>query len=479
VTVEDQLRIALRHAADDLGDPVVPHRVLAGGLRSAARRRRRRRLGFVTAGVAVAAVVVAVPVGLGSLRTDPPGVAAPTAPQTDVLVGPTRGSLADDQVFLDGLVRQGWGDVPADAPVAPGSTRRVVFAGEVGDGRWALVVGENPAPSTLPAEQQTDLEAMSAVSGVWFVGPADAGPEQMVPVTYPRGLDPGQVQTLGDPLTGDVVVLAAPGDDIALSDRPDVRADGTVTRQWRPVGGADGVAVGAFVVGEQAATYRTAGHVRVTRDGIEVLDRSPDQFGPADGFPVVTIPITYARGQVAGADLMDQSVAADVLGSTGLAVDQVRFEVIWSGEVPGPGDGPTWAAVMVATLPSGARIVQGYDVQVLSSGTSVPQPAQYGGGKSVFQVLPADGEPSELVVAMETAISGAGGRDTVRSLVVAVPDGVTEVTALDEGGTSLATLAPSGGAAVGPFPEGTTSVAVALPDGTVRDVPLGSYTGDL
>ncbi|GHE09073.1 hypothetical protein [Klenkia taihuensis] len=479
MTVEDQLRTALRHAADDLGEPVVPHRVLAAGLRLTAQRRRRRRLGSITVGVAVAAVVVAVPVGLGSLRTDPPTVAAPSTSAVDVLAGPTRGSLAGDQAFLDGLVQRGWGDVPADAPVAEVGSRRVVFAGDVGTGRWALVVGTNPAPSTLPAEQQTDLGAMSAVTGVWFVGPAGATPEEMQPVTYPRGLDPEQVQTLGDPLTGDVVVLAAPGDDVALSDRPEVRADGTVTRAWRQAEVTDGLAVDRFEVAAPTSTYSRAGHVRVTRDGIQVLDRSPDQFGPADGFTVVDVPIAYPRGRVEGPDVLDQDRAGDVLSLTGLPADQVRFEVVWSGAVPGPGDDPTWASFMVATLPSGARIVQGSDVRLLSAGTSATDAPTYGAGQSVFQVLPAGGPATDLVLPMEAAVSGNGGEGTVRSLVVAVPDGVTAVTALDEDGTTLATLVPSGGAAVGPFPDGTTSVAAAFPEGVVQTFPLGSYTGDL
>lgn len=479
MTVEDDLRTALRREADDLGDPVAPHRLLSAGLRRTARRRRRRRLGFLAAGVAVAAVVVAVPVGLGSLRTDPPGVAAPTAPAVDVLAGPTRGSLAGDPAFLDGLVQQGWGDdAPADAPVADVGTRRVVFAGDVGDGRWALVVGTNPAPSTLPAEQQTDLGAMSTVTGVWFVGPAGAAPEQMQPVTYPRGLDPGQVQTLGDPLTGDVVVVAAPGDDIALSDRPDIRADGTVARTWRPVDVVDGVAVGRFTDVEPVATYSTAGQIRVSRDGVPVLEQTPDQFGPQEGFPAVTVPIAYPRGQVSGADLLDQSSAADVLGRTGLPAEQVSFEVLWSGAVPGPDERPSWAAVMVATLPSGARIVQGYDVRLVSDGSTVSQPAQYGGGRAVFEVLPAAGPTDDLVVAMQTAISDDGGRNTTRSLVVAVPDGITSVTALDDDGTELATVAVSGGAAVAPFPDGTTAVSIAMTDGSVQTFPLGSYTGE-
>jgi hypothetical protein len=478
MSIEDDVRRTLRAAADDLGEPVVPHRVLAAGLRQTARRRRRRRTGFVTAGVAVAAVVVAVPVGLGSLRTDPPGVAAPTAPAVDVLAGPTRGSLAGDQAFLDGLVQQGWGDVPADAPVADVGTRRVVFAGDVGTGRWALVVGSNPAPSTLPAEQQTDLGAMSAVTGVWFVGPAGAAPDQMQPVTYPRGLDPEQVQTLGDPLTGDVVVLAAPGDDVALSDRPDVRADGTVTRAWRSAEVVDGLAVDRFQVAAPTSTYSRAGHVRVTRDGIQVLDQPPDQFGPVQGFPSVTVPITYPRGQVAGADLMDQSRAGDVLSMTGLPADQVRFEVVWSGAVPGPGDDPTWASFMVATLPSGARIVQGGDVRLISAGTSATQAPTYGGGQSVLQVLPAGGPATDLVLAMEAAVSGNGGEGTVRTLVVAVPDGVVSVVALGDDAEELATLPVSAGAAVGPFPDGTVAVGAVRPDGATEVVELGSYTGD-
>ncbi|MCO7219835.1 hypothetical protein [Klenkia sp. PcliD-1-E] len=476
MSIEDDVRRTLRAAADDLGDPVVPHRVLSAGLRQTEQRRRRRRTGFVTAGVAVAAVVLAVPVGLGSLRTDP---AAPTAAAVDVLAGATRGSLAGDRDFLDGLLLQGWGDVPADAPVADVGTRRVVFAGDVTTGRWALVVGSNPAPSTLPAEQQSDLGAMSAVTGVWFVGPPGATPEQMQPVTYPRGMDPAQVQTLADPLTGDVVVLAAPGDDVELSDRPDVRADGTVGRVWRPVEVTDGLAVGRFDVAAPTATYSTAGHVRVTRDGRPVLEQPADQFGPADGFPAVTVPIAYPRGQVAGADLVDQSKAADVLGRTGLVADQVRFEVVWSGAVPGPGDGPTWASVMVATLPSGARIVQGYDVEEITAGSTATQAAQYGSGQSVLQVLPAGGEATDLVVAMETAISGPGGRDTVRSLVVAVPDAVTSVVALSGGGGELATLVPSAGAAVGPFPDGTVAVRAVFSGGVTQVFPLGSYTGDL
>ncbi|SDN83266.1 hypothetical protein SAMN05660199_00788 [Klenkia soli] len=473
MTTEDDVRTALHRAADDLGHPVVPHRVLAAGLRETGRRRRRRRIGIAAAGVAVAVVVTAVPVGIAALRTDPPTTATPVVPEVDVLGLAPRGSLAGDRAFLDALVQQPWvvpGTTPEDAPDAPVATRRVAFAGDVPGGRWALVVGENPTPSTLPAEQQTDLGAMSGVAGVWFVGPVGAAADQLAPVTYPRGLPTDQVQSLSDPATGTVVVLAAPGDEIALSDRPDIAADATVTRTWTDVGAADGLGVGALPVGDVGG-YRTAGQYRVTRDGIVVQRQSPDQLGRQDDAEVPVIPIDHPRGSVPGADLMDQVHAAELLGTTGLSIAEVGFQVVWSGAIPGPDDDPTYATVLVATLPSGAMLVQGTDLRDLGDGG-------YGGGVDVLQLFPA-GAPTDLVVAMRTAVSGDGGRGTVTSLVVAVPDGAVQVTALDEDGGRLGTFPVAGGAAVAPFPDGTTAVEVAFADGSTRTAALGSYTGDL
>jgi len=303
-----------------------------------ARHRTQRRQALGTTGlVAAVAALVLLSTTLGGPTDDPstaisadaagPGSAVAVV---DVLAGPTRGSLAGDAGFVGAVRQLPWagGDLAgSDVPDAPVASRRVVFAGDVPGGRWALVVGEDDArPVVDDPELQTDLGALSDVAVAWFAGPPGAAPGQLELLGVPRGVDPQYPVALSDSTTGALVVVTAPGDQVEVSLRPEIAADGTVTRSWQPVDAPDGLAVVA--VPPSGTSYTESLRYRVVRDGEEVTTTGPDGRGGLDRTPPQVAPdrLRPAPAPAAG-DVVVGSEAARVLAQLGLPPAEVGFVV--------------------------------------------------------------------------------------------------------------------------------------------------------
>src|SRR4051812_49455232 len=128
---------------------------------------------------------------------------------------------------------------------------------------------------------------------MWFVAPAGAAADRLQPAQLWTGQDPGSPVALTDADTGTLVVVSAPGDVVAVSPRPDVAADGTVSRQWQRVDAPDGVAV--LALPPAAGTYDEALRYRVTRGGAEVITAMPAGHRAGDR-PVPGVALDWLRG---------------------------------------------------------------------------------------------------------------------------------------------------------------------------------------
>lgn len=137
IDTEADLREGLRHLAVR-GEPSI--RVKGPSVvRERYRTLRRQRTTLLTVAAAVLVLVIAVPLGLNAIpgdNTGPPGDQAPR-----ILDVPTRGSLADDQQFLEDFATEflsGEGVTDGSDPEYP----HIVFAGDVDAGRWVAEVDE-------------------------------------------------------------------------------------------------------------------------------------------------------------------------------------------------------------------------------------------------------------------------------------------------------------------------------------------------
>jgi len=324
MNLEQELRVTLRQAADELG-PAHPVAEVGGqGMRALAHSRSRRRVAVLSAGLAVLVIGVGIPTGLSLIEPADNSVAAPPSPESipsaDIYGGPTRGSLADDAEFVEAVRQLPWtvdgSPLPTEPPV---ESRRVVFVGDVPQARWALVIGEatvltqptrqgpesqapesssesTPTQATEQAPESVSTEstptsqpaptgeAVTGLLGTWFIGVAGADPAQMRLVKdFP--ISPDLPASMFNPTTGTFVVVAAPGDLIEVSARPEVAADGTVSRSYLDAGTSDGVAV-TTVRPEPFGRAGTAAQYRVSRSGVVLDEQFPlgiDDSELADG----------------------------------------------------------------------------------------------------------------------------------------------------------------------------------------------------
>jgi DNA-directed RNA polymerase specialized sigma24 family protein len=249
-------------AADRLGESLAaraervppPRRDQAEAVVADHRRARRRRTAIVAAAVAAVLALGGVAVGSGLLEADSSRLEVAIAPaehDLGVYEASTRGSLAGDESFVEGVrsaewsAPMGWeGEWPEPAE----ADRRVLFAGEVpGGDRWALVMG------------RVGFQLLY----VWFTGPKEAAGAALQPAAPPGRGGPDEPMTLMDEgrPAATLVVVGLPGDEVAFS------ADGST---WEPVPTDDGVAVGLVTPPASLAEAE----LRITRDGGDVIHRS-------------------------------------------------------------------------------------------------------------------------------------------------------------------------------------------------------------
>jgi hypothetical protein len=262
VEIEQLLR---SNFAERAGVVAVPGPDLHDAVVAGYRRQRRHRAGIAAGVVAVALLLLAVPWARGLLPTGGDVADREPTPSTralDLYDVPTRGSLAGDAGLVAEITGLSWDDgVPRDPGQSvepPESTRRVLFVGEVADGRvWALVEGTIRGRTVF----------------AWFSGPADGamtlawGPDYAFPDT-PLAL----TDTASDP--GPLVVVTKPGDEVLVTP---LGTDGTPAEPPRSLETVDGIAVGTVEV----PVWPGFVEVQVLRDGEVVYRTVPQQFSSA------------------------------------------------------------------------------------------------------------------------------------------------------------------------------------------------------
>jgi DNA-directed RNA polymerase specialized sigma24 family protein len=417
----------------------------------AARRSTARRRATIAAVAVLGSVAIAVPLARWAPDPAPAGAAAgpssigsatppPIAPRSvPVLSGPTRGSLATDQEFLDGVRTADWG--AQDAP--PPDQRTVVFAGDTPQGRVALVVG-------------TLLEDFR---GVWLTGPVGAAAADLVP-HLPRQLGEARPLALlvGGPGDASLVVVAAPGDGIAVSDRLMTGPLGTVSRTYEEIPTADGVAV----LPARATTLGPALSVRVTRDGRQVYRSAADWLGePSAPAVLPTLPALRPAPGPADPHLVEEALV-DLALPLGVEPERLQPQLLWSGG-PTSGRGAGAVVVLVAHSPGGALVVSTW---------------AGGGGGGVpcgTQTPPGSADVDTLTVARlcDVTLPGLGQSDDARWLVVSAPTDAASAELLDARGRVIGPLALTGGGAVVDVPDGARSVRTLDAAGQpLRETPI-------
>jgi hypothetical protein len=382
---------------------------------------------------------------------------------------PTRGALAGDRAFLAGLARQPWetgaltgGRAPV-APVVPEpGTARVLFAGDVPGGRWALLAARRQQVQRPDASAEDPLVA-------WFTGPVGAAPGDMALATAPTPLVPGRSPALVDPRSGALVVVGAPGDVVEVSARDEIDARGGSSRTWTTAGTTDGVSLARLDPVDLPWTWSVA--YRVLRDGRVLPPASPDvvRTGLAAGLP--PLGVRYPRGTPSAEGRQAAEWAAFTAAATaGLAPEDVAISARVVAPAPAPADGAL--ALVTVVLPSGALMVSGQWTGALPDG-------QPGGADCGIDVRPAGPPPEERVLAAGCHLfAPAEDRQLDSVLLVAAPPSVARVRVYGADGVFLDEFEPVDGELVVPMPLGTREVEAVTGTGVLlgRTPLLGHWT---
>jgi hypothetical protein len=301
----------------------------------------------------------------------------------------------------------------------------------------------------------------------WFTGASGASPEQMVLRSIRTDPDPAQPVSLTDPTTGALVVVGLPGDEIAVSERPVVGADGSITRSFRAVRVTRGVAVVGLtpVPGSVASAIR----LRVTRDDRRLAVPPPTVVvDPAASR--ADVPLTELRPAIPP---MIGNVAVDsglrsVFGQLGEPTGAAQVTALWTGELPGANDRPTRLSVVAVEQPSGAFVVTApFSYAADATGRT-------GSSWCATGVLPAGPALDRRVVAVRCDLSDLTIRSEIsRFLVVIGPRSAASVRLLDDHGTVLSEHTLDDGVAVIRSPGEVAEVSVTTAEGgSATAIPL-------
>ncbi|MCW2579581.1 MAG: hypothetical protein JWR82_1182 [Blastococcus sp.] len=440
---------------------------------SATRRPVRRNA--LIGGMCVAVLVAAGSCLDGAASVPDPGPSAGTAPgprgspiaSSGLLDRPTRGSLASDIAFVDGVRALPWGDgqqevfpdgrVPGGPPEPPPDQRTVVFAGDVPGGRWAVVVGPidfGAGPGALPG-----VPGGPDLAAAVFTGPRGAAPEQMTIAGGVNLVPANWTPALLDPTTGTLLVVATPGEQVEVSEGPEIAADGSGSRDYRQVETTDGIAV---------VRLPTRGHsdwastLRVVRQGRPQSVQFPWPVSEPDS-AVPDISIGFPRGEPSPTGREAAAWTAEqVLAEVGLPSTEVEVVAQWVG--PMPGSGPWEVAVVTVTLPSGALVVSAQlrgpdDTGDPSMGSSM-------GGICGRAVLPAGPPASRRVYALPCdVVDVEKGEPLGSNLVVVAPRNVALVRTYDSNRAFLSEHPAVDGVVVVPLSPDTDTVEGLTPGG--------------
>ena len=368
------------------------------------------------------------------------------------LIGPPRGPLAGDTGFVDAVRRLAWHT--GGMPEPPLESRWVVYAGDVPGARWALVVTGDPLHAEAARLGPAPLIA------AWLGGPAGATPDRLSPLAAPVAVPVDGPAALLDQRSGVLVVVAAPGDEVEVSERPGVAGDGTVFRTWRRVAVTEGVAVARLRPSDVPVSAAAA--YRVLRGGRVVARETPQNIGGRPDAPL-PVAIDSPRGPPSPtAAPAVRRTAGRLLSRLGPARHEIALTLLWSGTVPGSDPGAGQAAVVALTQPSGAVVVDGEWLRPVTSASG--DYLQH--GDCGFDVLPAGPPVTLRVLPLVCGLVEPGGRGPVRSVLVVVgPHTVTVVRVYDRDSTFLAEFPAVDGVVVAPLPAGTATVEAVTAGG--------------
>jgi hypothetical protein len=461
-------RLAWRSAPQvrDAGD--LAHDIAAGV------RTRRRREWTVAA---LAAVLVAVLVGVPALRSKPERDVQPAAPSPGVYSTHTRGNLAGDSDFVDAVPQLPWtGPAGAQEIEPPLDSRHVVFAGLAGGAKWALVAGVPPGVPTPPDEDADglpDLDRLESFAVAWFSGPSGAGAGEMTVYGEPRIVDadePTAVLSPTKPYGGSsgsaLIVVAAPGDQIEVSGVGFIGPDGDIRREFSRESMVDGVHVSEG--GQVDASVDLSVRYRVVRGGTEFVGRPDTEPAPDFVPPRVDLARLRPTPPPAPGDAAVTSAIDELLSHLGLWAHVLDFTVLWAGDVPTP-DG---VGARLTVL--GARLMDGGGSYVTGA-LGREFGGQLSAGTCGAETRPDSDSVDEMVAVLRCGSAYSAEGPLTDNLVVVAPPEATTARALDDRGEQIASYALVDGVAVVPIPPDLASVAVIGADGVTIDerAPMG------
>lgn len=486
----DRLRSDLLERARLAGPP---SRDLAEQVLDRRRQGDRQRLTVIGAVLAVALVVGGLPFALSAIRGDRGATAA-------VVTAATRGSLAGNSSFLTGLQTVPWrwsedyDGVRSPAAVAgetapvqgpegstyaagddiaariPAGQRRVVFAGDVPGGRWALLA----------------IPLAEGYAAAWFTGaegsPAGemsmSGPAQLVradePLAHVDRANPSKT----------LVVVAAPGDTVLISPQADLSETGMYFRTSTIAESTDGIVVHTL---DTSLRYGVPASVVVERDGLSVFDATPTSVGvPAEA--ATPDPPGWATGDPetprivgtrGGGGYTTPRPLADALltlaiGPTGLTLQTIppegsQITELFSGDLTGPAaadpvepaPGSPRLTVWSIDVPTGAVVVVGGWWRYDTTGR-----LDY----AATLLTVATAEPAGTTVTNRMRIPASQGLPASDYLVIAGPENAVRATVTSSGGAVEVPLTT--GAAVIPTPPGPGGIRLFTADGTALPATL-------
>lgn len=447
----DYLRGALREDAQLVGtpEPDLYEQVRARRLKS-----DRRRLSFLAAGLAALLLGIGIPISLSALQrsAESDQVANPTGVEGHLGL-PTRGSLGDDQAFIDQVLQLPW---PTSSGIPSPQTLHVAFAGDLLDQRWALLVGT--------------LEDGSVV-GTWFFAWAGADAKSLRPGEPQQVVSPDQplIAVRGGNTESPIVVVTAPGDVVEISRHTDVDIAGTISRTYEPLETVDGVAITSI---DATADCSICGDsVKVSRNGQQLFRGAPVIQGGTYVTPDPdSIQLDDPRGM---ADLVpDTRWLAEGFGAlavpVGRPIKELSPVLLFAGPIPGTPGWETTGIVVAITLPSGATAVNAsvYASRVNENGMVLSIDSR-------IYVMP--GGLMELFgLALLVEAPNGPGSESKRSLLIVAPPQFTTARALAPGDVVVSPdIALSMGVAIVAYPEPTFLVQLEGPDGASSSALVG------
>ncbi|HEU4676148.1 MAG TPA: sigma factor-like helix-turn-helix DNA-binding protein [Motilibacteraceae bacterium] len=353
----DPLRV-LADAADAVAPTRDPWALVLPAARAADRAARRRRLVAAGAGAAALLAVGGLVVGPVGDRVGAPARTAALGQRLESW--PLRGPLAGDRAFSDAA---------SEVTGATSTSRRLLWAGDVGAARVVLVLDTSLRPGAdLPTVEAWTGPAGAAAATLTrtATGPVDpAVPVIAVAVDRSAGDVPG-----GDAAVPVLVVTPdAPrgGVVVDLSAAPGYAHDATVQRTYTPLTAVDGGAVGR-VLPRQERTTRV--RVRLRADGAPLYDGPLQVLPPAEGpVPVASQRLAAAASRGNEGDLpVETDQLAGLLRDVAVAhaADPAAVQVlhVWSGSTGTRGR----ALVAVVRTPDGATLQVVQEEQLTSTG---------------------------------------------------------------------------------------------------------------